>query len=108
MFIGEWIGFVRDWLETGTTHCYWVTLPTACIISIVILLLPSMKWMKKTITFVSGVSFEMYLVHSAMLGWTKPLTDNAMIYLVLFLAGTVFLAIAVNKASAFMKKAIGV
>ena len=107
MFACEWLGFAHGWIETGTTHCYWITLPVACTISIVILLLPRVKHIQKAMTFVSGISFEMYLVHSAMLGWTKSLTNNVIVYLVLFLTGTFVAGFAVNKISSGVRKLIG-
>ena len=72
-----------------------------------ILLLPRMEYVQKAITFVSGISFEMYLVHSAMLGWTKPLTYNVIVYLVLFLTGTIVVGLAVNKVASVAKKFLG-
>lgn len=105
IFICEWIGFANGWIETGTTHCYWITMPVACAISMAILLLP--RICTKGITFLSGISFEMYLVHSAMLGWTRPLTDNVMVYLVLFLTGTIVAGLAINKAALVAKRFLG-
>ena len=107
LFVLEWIGFIRGWIATGTTHCYWISLPVACIISMAILLLPGIKYVQNAITFVSGISFEMYLVHSAMLGWMKPLADNVMVYLVLFLIGTFVTGLAVNKVASMARKLIG-
>ena len=103
LFIVECFVFGKGWIKAGETLGYWISLPVAGLASYLILALASTWKRSGAIQFLAGISFEMYLVHSAMLNFTCSFSTNIITYLVLFLSGTFLLAYGVNKCASFIR-----
>lgn len=105
LFLVFWWLVCEDVLVVGTPLCYYATIPIAFCITVFAFALPAAT-QKTVVSFISSISYEVYLVHAAMLIWTKPISANIAIYAVLFLAGTLVFAILLHYLSSLTVKCI--
>lgn len=94
-----WLGVTHNSIVVGTPICYYATIPVALFITTMVFSLPRTIQANKIVEFISSISYEVYLVHSAMLLFMKPLSSNSLMYAALFLVGTFALAIPLHLAS---------
>ncbi len=104
LFLAFWWLVCRDIIIVGTPLCYYSTIPIALLITSLVFALPVAIQKVPTTAFISSISYEVYLVHAAMLLWTKPVSDNIASYAVLFLVGTFVLAISLHYVSSLVIK----
>ena len=104
LFLSFWWLVCQDIIITGTPLCYYSTIPIALLITSLVFALPAAIQNAHTTKFISSISYEVYLVHAAMLLWTKPISNNIAIYAVLFLLGTFALAIPLHYVSSSVIK----
>ena len=106
MFLVFWRLVCCDIIVVGTPTCYYSTIPIALLIAILVFALPDYIKKMHAWTFLSSISYEVYLVHAAMLIWTKSVSCNIAIYAALFLAGTLVFAILLHYLSSLTVKCI--
>ena len=106
MFLVFWWLVCCDIIVVGTPTCYYSTIPIALLIAILVFALPDYIKKMHAWTFLSSISYEVYLVHAAMLIWTKSVSCNIAIYAASFLAGTLVFAILLHYLSPLTVKCI--
>ena len=104
LFIAFWWLVCDDIIIVGTPVCYYSTIPIALLITMLVFALPDYIKKIHACTFLSSISYEVYLVHAAMLIWTKPVSDNIAIYATLFFLGSFLAAILLHYASSVVAK----
>lgn len=75
----------RGILVVGTPLCYWATIPVATVIGFFAFAIMPEGLVKQAIEYFSSISYEVYLVHSAMLLCLRSATKSNLVYLALFL-----------------------
>lgn len=106
LFLALWWLVCNDIIIVGTPICYYSTIPIALLITILVFALPDYIKKIHAWAFLSSISYEVYLVHAAMLIWTKSVSCNIAIYTALFLAGTLVFAILLHYLSSLTVKCI--
>ena len=104
MFLVFWWIVCCDIIVVGTPTCHYSTIPIALLIAILVFALPDCIKKIHAWTFLSSISYEVYLVHAAVLIWTKSVSNNVAIYAALFFFGTFLLAILLHYASSSVVK----
>ena len=96
LFIAYWCLVYNDLIVVGTPICYYATIPIALLVAAIVFSISSKIKKSQIATFVSSISYEVYLVHGAMLLWMRPVSESVAIYCVVFLIGTFALAILLH------------
>lgn len=99
LFLVFW-GLVRKGdIVVGTPVCYYMTIPVAFLVMMIVLKTFTGLQENVVVTFLSSISYEIYLVHAATLLWMKPVCGHVSVYASLFLLSTFGLAIFVHIVS---------
>ena len=106
LFIVYWRLVCNDLIVVGTPLCYYLTIPIALLIAVIAFFISNAFKKRQVVTFVSSISYEVYLVHAAMLLWTKPVSGSITSYALLFLIGTFILAIPLHYTSSLLVKSV--
>lgn len=104
LFLAFWRLICSDIIIVGTPTCYYSTIPIALLVTMIVFALPDYIKKMHAWTFLSSISYEVYLVHAAVLIWTKSVSNNVAIYAALFFFGTFLLAILLHYASSAVVK----
>ena len=94
----------NDLIVVGTPLCYYLTIPIALLIAVIAFFISNAFKKRQVVTFVSSISYEVYLVHAAMLLWTKPISDCIASYALMFLIGMFSLALPLHYISSLIVK----
>ena len=97
LFLVYWRFVCKEVIIVGTPLCYYSTIPIAVLITLVVFAYAKESRMA---AFISSVSYEVYLVHAAMLLWMRPVSDSNAVYALVFIAGTFLLALPLHYISA--------
>ena len=91
-----------DVLNVGTPSIYYATMPIVAAFSIGVVSLMRGRKASVLVGKVSEMSYEVYLVHSAVLGLVRPHCPSTAVYAVAFLALSLTLAYALHHLSKFV------
>ena len=93
-------------IVVGTPLCYWVSIPIAICIAIVVFNIPVLGGMGWPIKFISGISYEVFLVHASMLILMKSFAGSIFNYFWMFIISTFCGAIVLNYFSRLVFKIV--
>ena len=83
-FLMLWYAYYRGWIMNGSPSGYWA----ACVASILFVVMIFSVLSDKVIpgvSYLSRISYEIYLVHAALLLWFRPIFDSIVLYAIVFL-----------------------
>ena len=92
-----WFLTWKGTLLSGTPLCYWASIPIAASIVILAFSIKLKESAKRVLEYISAISYEVYLVHSAMLLFLRPVTNNNSLYLLLFLLFSTILGVVLHE-----------
>ena len=96
-FLIVWYLFHTGRLHVASSVGYWVSLPAVFLLSLGVLIGCDRCGRSKIIGGISAMSYEIYLVHSAMLGVAHAIAhDNVWMYAVVWTVITVVVSIALH------------